>query len=184
MDQWADVAPAFADDAGDTLPRDFDGAGGLHYRDRSGRNDLVSLKVARDAENVYFHARTRQPLTPSSDPDWMWLLIDIDRDPRTGWEGYDFIVNRKDRRRRDHMAREERRRLALEARREGLLSRQRQRASPGDPARIARHPRDRAALSLDFKWADNLQHPGDVMDFYTGGDVAPEGRFRYRYVAE
>ena len=45
-------------------------------------------------------------------------------------------------------------------------------------------PRGRAALSLDFKWADNLQHPGDVMDFYISGDVAPEGRFQYRYVAE
>ena len=134
MDQWADVAPAFADDAGDTLPRDFDGAGGLHYRDQSGRNDLVALKVARDAENVFFYARTRQPLTPSSDPNWMWLLIDIDSDPRTGWEGYDFIVNHRIDGDRHHLAREERRRLALEACREGLLSRQRQRAPPGDPA--------------------------------------------------
>ncbi len=45
-------------------------------------------------------------------------------------------------------------------------------------------PSARAALSLNFKWADNLQHPGDVMDFYTSGDVAPEGRFQYRFDAE
>ena len=38
-----------------------------------------------------------------------------------------------------------------------------------------------SAVSLDFKWADNLQHPGDVMDFYVSGDVAPEGRFTFRY---
>ena len=38
--------------------------------------------------------------------------------------------------------------------------------------------------ALDFKWADNLQRLGDVMDFYLSGDVAPEGRFNYRYVAE
>jgi hypothetical protein len=37
-------------------------------------------------------------------------------------------------------------------------------------------------LSLDFKWADNVQSPGDVMDLYTSGDTAPEGRFMYRYV--
>jgi len=36
-------------------------------------------------------------------------------------------------------------------------------------------------VMLDFKWADNSQHPGDVTDFYLSGDVAPEGRFRYRY---
>lgn len=39
-------------------------------------------------------------------------------------------------------------------------------------------------ISVDFKWADNLQHPGDVMDFYTSGGVAPEGRFLYRYAAQ
>jgi hypothetical protein len=44
--------------------------------------------------------------------------------------------------------------------------------------------RGQTGLTLDFRWADNLQHPGYVMDFYTGGDVAPEGRFRYRYSAE
>ena len=38
-------------------------------------------------------------------------------------------------------------------------------------------------LAIDFKWADNIQHPGDIMDFYLSGDVAPEGRFMYRYVA-
>ena len=39
-------------------------------------------------------------------------------------------------------------------------------------------------MSFDFKWADNLQRPGDVMDFYLSGDAAPAGRFFYRYVAE
>jgi hypothetical protein len=39
-------------------------------------------------------------------------------------------------------------------------------------------------LSIDFKWADNFQHPGDLMDFYVSGDVAPEGRFMYRYAGQ
>jgi hypothetical protein len=39
-------------------------------------------------------------------------------------------------------------------------------------------------MSFDFKWTDNLQRPGDVMDFYLSGDVAPEGRMNYRYVTE
>lgn len=37
-----------------------------------------------------------------------------------------------------------------------------------------------APLSIDFKW-DNIQQPGDILDFYTSGDVAPDGRFRFRY---
>ena len=27
-------------------------------------------------------------------------------------------------------------------------------------------------VKLDFKWADNLQQPGEVMDFFVSGDVA------------
>ena len=87
-------SPEFLDELGDTAPRDFDGAGGTHYVDRSGRNDLVACKVARDSKDVFFYARTRESLTPRTDPNWMVLMIDADRDPRTGWEGFDFIVNR------------------------------------------------------------------------------------------
>lgn len=183
MDQWAGVEPAFADGAGDTLARDFDGAGGLRFRDTSGRNDLVALKVARDRDFVSFYARTRQSLTPSSDPGWMWLLIDIDRDPKTGWEGYDFIVNRRID--GDGTA-------WLEANDGGWhwkpVRKVAYRVDGGElhlavPRAALGIPSDRAGVSFDFKWADNLQHPGDIMDFYTSGDVAPEGRFRYRYVA-
>ena len=38
--------------------------------------------------------------------------------------------------------------------------------------------------AIDFKWADNLLQPGDMMDCYLSGDVAPEGRFNYRYNAD
>ena len=62
FDQWNEVQPEFFDDAGDTLPRDQDGAAGLHYTNRSGRNDLVALKVARDTQTLSFYARTRVPL--------------------------------------------------------------------------------------------------------------------------
>jgi hypothetical protein len=27
-------------------------------------------------------------------------------------------------------------------------------------------------------------HPGDIIDFYLSGDVAPEGRFKYRYSSD
>jgi len=42
----------------------------------------------------------------------------------------------------------------------------------------------RPEVTLDFKWLDNVKRPADVMDWYTHGDVAPEGRFRYRYLAD
>ena len=182
--QWDDVAPGFLDDPGDTAPRDSDGAGGTHYVDRSGRNDLVALKVARDGRNVFFHARTRAPLTPRTDPNWMQLLIDADRDPRTGWEGFDFVVNR-----------------TFEADGSTWLERNlggwtwekvakvRLRTSGNAlhlaiPRTALGLPEGDGPLTLDFKWVDNPQRPGDVMDFYVSGDVAPEGRYKFRYVAD
>ena len=114
----------------------------------------------------------------------MWLLIDADQNPATGWEGYDFIVNR-----------------TLEAKGKSWLEKNAggwnwERVSPvsvrveGNELQLAIPrtalglPRARTQVALDFKWADNLQRPGDIMDFYLSGDVAPEGRFNYRYSGE
>ncbi len=38
-------------------------------------------------------------------------------------------------------------------------------------------------IDLAFKWADNVQKPGDIMDFYLSGDAAPLGRFVWRWRA-
>jgi hypothetical protein len=184
FDQWKDVAPRFYDDPDDTLPRDFDGAGGLHYTNRTGRNDLTAAQVAHDAKSIFFHVRTRDPITPQTGPNWMWLLINIDRDATTGWEGYDFIVNRSV---------ESDGTTWLEKNSGGWKWNrvvQVRSCVSGNHLHLA-IPRsalglsDKApGLSFDFKWADNLQHPGDIMDFYVSGDVAPEGRFMFRYRAD
>ena len=34
-------------------------------------------------------------------------------------------------------------------------------------------------LDFEFKWVDNMQDEGNVMDFYISGDAAPGGRFNY-----
>jgi hypothetical protein len=142
---------------------------------------LVTLKVARDAQNLYFYARTAAPITAAA-TNWMWLLIDADQNPATGWAGYDFIVNR------EHDANGE---FWLEKNAGGWNWRRimpvRLRAA-GNELQLAI---PRAALGLnsgetrtaiDFKWADNLQSPGEVMDFYLSGSVAPAGRFNYRFL--
>ena len=36
-------------------------------------------------------------------------------------------------------------------------------------------------VDLEFKWSDNMQDEGNLMDFYVNGDVAPGGRFNYVY---
>ena len=177
--QWNDVRPEFTDHAFDTDHRDF-GKGEVHYTNTSGRNDIVVAKVARDSENVYFYAQTREPLTPNTDPNWMWLLIDVDANSQTGWEGYDFILNRtsegqvtlleecignwKWKKVSEVQYRVDGNELMIAVSREALG------LTTGNVAKF------------DFKWWDNARKNGDIMDTYLSGDTAPDARFNYRYV--
>ncbi|MGO1245404.1 MAG: hypothetical protein ACTMH4_15090, partial [Sphingobacterium sp.] len=38
-----------------------------------------------------------------------------------------------------------------------------------------------SVLDLEFKWNDNMQEIGNIMDFYVNGDTAPGGRFNFIY---
>ena len=185
--QWGAVEPGFEDTINETLPRDHPGVARLHYTNETGRNDFRLLKVARDDTYLYFYAETREPITSWEGDNWMWLLLNTDGAHDTGWQGYNFIAN---------LRVEDATRTSL-ARHSG--------ANPEDwaweeiaelPMRVEgnkvhlRIPRealglaDTSAFNLDFKWADHLQAPGDIMDFYLSGDVAPLGRFNYRYRTE
>ena len=181
FDQWKEVGPEFADPVGETAPRDHAGAAGLHYSSQTGRNDLTAGKVARDARNVHFYIRTRDAISPMNGTNWMWLLIDADQNARTGWEGYDYIVNRTVA--SDGQSWLERNEGGWRWKRIEKVSfrmeaNQLQLTIPRRALGLAKR---NVPLSFDFKWADNLQNPGDIMDFYVSGDVAPEGRFNYRF---
>lgn len=178
---WKSVAPLYRDHVDEVLPRDFRGAGDTHYTNRTGRNDFVALKVARDARFVYFYAQTAEAVTAQTGDAWMMLLIDRDRNANTGWQGYDMIINRSV---------IDARTTWLEINAEGWTWTKHEKvrfAVRGNELCIA-CPRsvfrtEGRGISFDFKWVDNMQRKGDVMDLYVSGDCAPEGRFRYSYRA-
>lgn len=176
--QWESVEPLFRDHALDTLPRDFPGCGDTHYRHDTGRNDFRVLKVAADADYVYFYARTRDPISPASDPNWMWLLIGVDDADAPDWEGFHFLVNRH--RTDDSTSSIESSRGGWHWQPAGNVTYR----TAGQEVHLA-IPRTILALpdgppALSFKWLDNPQKPGDILDAYVHGDAAPNGRFRYR----
>ena len=95
FDDWAKVEPEFRDQVDDPVQRDHPGWGkGTRYVNQTGRNDLIAARISSDAANVYFYVRTREPLTSSTDTNWMLLFLDTDGNPINGWLGYDFVVNR------------------------------------------------------------------------------------------
>jgi hypothetical protein len=184
FEQWATVAPEYHDNTGGVTHRDHDGWNKYaRLTNDTGRNDLASAKVGRDAKNLYFYVRTAATLTPATDADWMLLFLDTDHRRETGWEGYDFVVNRS---RKDvHTA-------TLEA---NVGGRYEWRPVADVPLTVAGNelmlavPRAAlglgpGAVDLGFKWADNTGVSGDIMAFYLNGDVAPNGRFNWWYRAE
>ncbi|MDD3108790.1 MAG: hypothetical protein PHV49_06250, partial [Alistipes sp.] len=90
---WDSVTVEYRDTYGDITHRDAPGYQGLHYTNQSGRNDLLTAKVAVGAQNLRFYMETADTLTPHTDPNWMLLLLDTDADPTTGWYGYDYALN-------------------------------------------------------------------------------------------
>ena len=177
FDQWKQVESSYFDHVGDTYHRDSPGnfAAGP-YVNRTGRNDIVESKVARDDRFVYFYVRTADPLTPHTDPLWMLLFIDADGDHSTGWEGYDLLVNES----------------LHDGRRTGVRTYGRD--DWGKPATVDYRyegnelmvavPRKffgSGKLSFDFHWADGIQKLGDIDEFLLNGDQAPSRRANYHF---
>ena len=127
----------------------------------SGRNDFVAAKVARDARNLYFYVRTKDPITSATGTNWMWLLLNVKGAAGTNWHGYNFMVNRTAAGvlekntggwnwRRAGTVRYKVKGCEME------LAIRRSDLGLGDASK---------ALRIEFKWADNMQHPGQIEDF-------------------
>jgi len=179
-DDWADVNPYYTHYKGSTMHRDHSGYNGLHYTNTTGRNDIIGAKVARDADKVYFYVETAEKLTPPDGRHWMMLFIDIDCDKSTGWNGYDFIVN---------YTNPQKKKAFLSKNIGGWWEWEQvagiNYAVNGNKLELE-IPRkllgvDGKSLHIEFKWSDNMQEVGNIMDFYVNGDVAPSGRFNYSF---
>lgn len=178
--QWENVFPSFNHYKGNTFHRDHPGNNNNYYINTTGRNDIVKAKIARDDNNLYFYVETAENLTSHTNPNWMLLFIDIDRDKSTGWNGYDYIVNRIS----------PTSQMAVIEKNIG---------NRWEWEKISECPFhtdenylelaiDKKILSLkdkeinfEFKWNDNMQENGNIMDFYVNGDTAPGGRFNFVY---
>lgn len=177
--QWENVKPAYHHYKGNTMHRNHRGYYDKHYSNKTGRNDILGAKVARDQENIYFYVETAEDLSPETDRNWMLLFIDIDRDKSTGWNGYDYIVNRITPKRKAVVEKNVCGHWKWEPVGESTFFAK-------DNVLEIKIPRSMLNLSgktidMEFKWNDNMQDVGNIMDFYINGDSAPGGRFNFVY---
>lgn len=182
FDDWSKIEAEYRDTQGDVFHRDYIGYGGLHYTNNSGRNDIISSKVAVDTKNLYFYVETKDAMTPHTDNNWMLLLIDADNDSSTGWYGYDFIINKN----------------VLNDNKSTLMTYKKNKKG-GKWVKVSdityrksgnklelEIPRSELGLTksqftVDFKWSDNPKDLIDPISFCTEGDTAPNRRFNYRF---
>ncbi len=180
---WTGVEVEYRDTVGDTFHRDYNGYGGLHYRNDSGRNDLITSKVAVDGRQIFFYAETREPLTPHTGTNWMLLLLDADQNPNTGWYGYDYVINQR-----------------IVDEKTTTLQRYATNAAGGSwievgrlkyryagkaleiavPRKLLKLKGD--AFTFDFHWCDNPAELKDPISLCVNGDSAPNRRFNYRCI--
>jgi len=177
---WADVLPEYKHYKGNTMHRDHPGRYDQYYKNNSGRNDIVGAKVARDGKKIYFYAETAEKLTPITDRNWMMLFIDIDRNKSTGWNGYDFIVNRLSPKGNKVIVE---RNVAGRWEWEPVAETNYAVRNNKLELEISRDILNLIGkdISIEFKWNDNMQENGNIMDFYVNGDTAPGGRFNFVY---
>lgn len=193
-DPWTAVSQTFASYPGDTFDRNERGYKNAEtgeymvYKDDTGRNDIVLSKVAYDDGYVTFMAETAEAITPYTDPAWMRLLIEVAYangetvGDKANWESFQYIVNRR--------TPESDNVTLLEASAGGWnwesVGQVQYRVS-GNRIQI-QIPRTMLGIEngdfiLNFKWSDNMQTDGDIMDLYLHGDAAPGGRYKYQFVA-
>lgn len=181
FNDWNTINIEYRDTKGDVTHRDYNGYGGNHYSNSSGRNDIQLSKVAVDKRNVYFYVKTADELTSYKDKNWMLLLIDADNDSSTGWFGYDFIINQEvvDNKNTVLMKYDDSTGKWIKVKTLPY-------AVEGNQMEIAI---DRKVLGckgkafiFDFKWADNPKELIDPISLCTDGDAAPNRRFNYRFI--
>jgi len=176
---WADIEVEYRDTVGDTFHRNYKGYGGLHYTNYSGRNDIVTSKTAIDGSTAYFYVETKEALTPHTGTNWMLLLIDADHDFKTGWHGYDYLVNQ---------GVVDEKTTTLQRYSGGAWSETAKveyryagnKLELGIPRRLLGLQGD--AATFDFHWCDNPTDLKDPISLCVSGDSAPNRRFNYRCI--
>ncbi len=172
ISDWADVSLTYTDYTGDTQDRNHPGSQTKPvtvYTNTTGRNDFHVMKVARDQGNIFFYAETVDDITPVSGDNWMRLYIDSDRNPNTGWKGYDYRVVKGN---------------MLQQYVDGAWKNvQTVKYATEKNKMTVTIPKSYlenllTPISIEFKWSDNMQKE-DPLDWYVNGDTAPGGRFNY-----
>ena len=178
FDEWKSVKPVFIDPKGDVFHRSHPRFGDVgRYVNNTGRNDIIESRITHNAKNLYVYVKTDRSLTSSTDRNWMLLYIDSDQSTKTGWQGYDYLINQSVKGNRTSISRWNGRAYIPTV--TGIFAHKGSFLELALPLNaLAQKP---SHVRLDFHWADNIQTLNNITEFFINGDNAPDRRFNYRY---
>ncbi len=173
--QWAEVGPYFVN-AYQDYERDAVSYG--KYRANGEKwhytttvvNSIKGAKATFDAENIYFMVECEEDIKDSA--NFLTLYLNTDRNYATGWEGYDYIVEKG----------------AISRFADGSYTKTNvatvNYTVSGNVMQLA-VPRsligETGVVDLELKWSDSVDASADYLNFYSDGSVAPYGKLNYLF---
>ncbi len=176
--KWNDIR-SYVDFTGDCKDRNHKGMiASRTYTDTSGRNDIETVKVARDDEYMYFRVTTADNVTSYTDGDdkWMNILIKTDN-AKNEWKGYNYVINRSVNGTETSVMKADGK--------GGLVEKGKGEVRVYGKTMVVKVKLSDLGLSstnyhIEFKVADNVADY-DHVELYRSGDSAPIGRLNYSY---
>ncbi len=182
LEQWQGVKSVYKDMVGDAMERNYsDAFKTTTYVDTSNRNDIATVRVTHDENNLYIRVETAENITAynGTDKNWMNLLIATEQDNESSFGGFQYIVNRSP---------DGNGSTTIEKSKGGYVWENAGTASYAVAENVIVYSIPLSSLGLTaknchvrIKACDNVTKYDDIMDYYVSGDCAPIGRFAYEY---
>lgn len=171
-------AVTYRDFTGECADRNFKGmAGDIVYTDTTGRNDIDTISVLRDAEYLYFRIACVEEITAytAGDQGWMNLWLKTAKATDALFCGYEYVINRE-----------------ISEGKSEILSANQESVGQADVSvfgnvMIVRIPLSAIGLDeynyqIEFKVTDNVQDmENDPLNLYSTGDAAPIGSLNFNF---
>ena len=143
-----------------------------NYALDAARNNIQQVKIANDADKLYFCIKCENAVTDADKADFMNIYLGIGELALKGWNGYEYVLNCGDGSLSSLDAQGKRTRIAnIEVK------------VSGNTVQASVSRSDIAAMEaagIYFKVADAVSST-DIMDTYTYGKSLPMGRLSYYY---
>lgn len=176
---WNDVR-AYKDFVNDCKERNSEGFYKNRYTDNTGRNDIESIKMTHDSQNLYIKVTCNENITEHRDGDGKWMNVFLG----TGISGYkygdyQFVLNRNPKGNTTTLEKftAYNKTKVVSSKIDYIVS---------GKSIMYKVPLTLVGLTenaccVKFKVTDNVTLSEDFLTFYKEGDSAPIGRLSYTY---